>query len=772
MRVPGASNLKDMRIALLKSRRFVESFDEAMDGGTVHVAWQVEALLKQGHSVDVFTRKTDMLEADFQSLFSGAGVWHIEYEESGSQNQFIRDFEEGQSFVKGVVASPAFCQTNFDLVIAHHWTSAIDLHRFVSSEFPIVFVPHLLPSQKALNNKVVLPSSILEAEEKILRHASTVIAVSQAEAAQCRLVCSNLKIEIIPNGVSSFFFDNPEKDQQNHSKQIMGEIIVGTVGRICKQKGFDILIEALIELRRSGLNLRLEVIGEEYNEANFLAGILSDLKSAGEMGAVKFHGFVANSKIPKYMQRWNIYVQPSRYESQGIALLEAMASGCLIVTTDLNATREFLTSDVGYRITNPPTVSELCFALKSAAMDGNALEKARASRKIARGYSWAATEAKLTALLGRFESEKRRKRASNSNDVGSITHSILKTKIDMLALDNASVFLIGSYSSGEHGPGSDIDLLVVLEENKTDKVEWRYVNGVPLDIKSVSLSSLKTLLDCDLTQFVDSQISLPVVDYLCRSISVRNNGGEVPSLVSELIKRRRSREVQNAIKRRRIELAMEHFDAGMEHSRQSCRAEAQVALNTAAHTVLEAALIGRGWTISGAKRRLETGARYARVCDEVRTAARFTAEVTKADVVSFPEALDLVKRRHNMRALHHRVVQDLIGNDEIETQVALRHSEGAVDYYAPAIQDGYLKGCIAHMRTFSGVAFMPNLYREIVLRNSTSDFSFLQCELIDPTLRKVWERLMAPYEIEEQIALGLNGIALCESLLEKYGAEH
>ena len=106
-----------------------------------------------------------------------------------------------------------------------------------------------------------------------------------------------------------------------------GPPVVLAIGRLHKQKDFSTLLVAFAQLqtRRSA---RLIVLGK--------GPLLGDLRSlAHELRIaehVEFHGFVANPYA--FLARASLFVLSSRHEGLANVLVEAMACGCPVVSTD------------------------------------------------------------------------------------------------------------------------------------------------------------------------------------------------------------------------------------------------------------------------------------------------------------------------------------------------------------------------------------------------------------------------------------------------------
>ena len=121
---------------------------------------------------------------------------------------------------------------------------------------------------------------------------------------------------VIPNGVATARFAEARR-LPNHSSDV--EIVF--LGRCDEpRKGLDILLTAVRQLDR---RVRVTVVGEGR---------------ARELPGVEFTGRVTETQKEHILGRADIYVAPNTGgESFGIVLVEAMAAGCAVVASDLEA---------------------------------------------------------------------------------------------------------------------------------------------------------------------------------------------------------------------------------------------------------------------------------------------------------------------------------------------------------------------------------------------------------------------------------------------------
>jgi len=98
------------------------------------------------------------------------------------------------------------------------------------------------------------------------------------------------------------------------------------VGSLSGVKNQAVLIDALEILRRD--DVELDLVGQDT-----LGGELQ--RKARGLPQVRFHGFVAHDALAPFRARAHLYVQTSRHESAGVAVLEAAASGLPVLGTSV-----------------------------------------------------------------------------------------------------------------------------------------------------------------------------------------------------------------------------------------------------------------------------------------------------------------------------------------------------------------------------------------------------------------------------------------------------
>lgn len=107
-------------------------------------------------------------------------------------------------------------------------------------------------------------------------------------------------------------------------------------GKLSLAKGVDVLLRAIRPLEADSVHLHLagSGTGVEARQCLELA------EQAGSL--VTVHGRLTQQELARLMGRCHLFILPSFYEGLPLVLLEALASGCRIISTDLTDCRELL----------------------------------------------------------------------------------------------------------------------------------------------------------------------------------------------------------------------------------------------------------------------------------------------------------------------------------------------------------------------------------------------------------------------------------------------
>lgn len=161
------------------------------------------------------------------------------------------------------------------------------------------------------------------------------------------------KCKVVYNGINpSLFSFNENKHSVRNNRLLF-------IGNLIPVKGLDVLLKAISLLKDENFTVQLDIIGKGSSK-NIYEKCIRDLNLGSQ---VKFLGIVDNSKLPQILNRYSGFVLPSRYETFGIVLIEAMSAGVPVLGSSAGAIPEII-SDAGFIFENEDPL-DLAMKIKS-----------------------------------------------------------------------------------------------------------------------------------------------------------------------------------------------------------------------------------------------------------------------------------------------------------------------------------------------------------------------------------------------------------------------
>jgi glycosyltransferase involved in cell wall biosynthesis len=239
----------------------------------------------------------------------------------------------------------------------------------------------------------------------VLAHADLFIAVTHAAADHLKkLGAPSDKITVVYPGVDTKLF-HPEREGRDNT----GLVFIGP--RLGLHKGMDLVIGLYRALVTEFPQLRLTVVGQ--------GGLEDEIKAlAVEHPGVSLLKPLPNAEIPALLNRNGIFIQPARdtrrfglrvgAEQFGFSIVEAMACGLAIITSDCGALPEIVTSQ---NIVCPQGDAAALYHQTRALLSerGRLRELGRSNHELALDrYNLSTQGAALAATLSELESSRQR----------------------------------------------------------------------------------------------------------------------------------------------------------------------------------------------------------------------------------------------------------------------------------------------------------------------------------------------------------------------------
>lgn len=167
------------------------------------------------------------------------------------------------------------------------------------------------------------------------------------------------KLSVIPNMTDTAFFHPKEGAVKQHS----GFRFL-CVTHLEKAKGVDLLLRAMASLDSNGSAETSLVVAGDGRQRKELQQLCKQLQINHK---VVFKGALTRNGVLHELQQADALVLPSRFESFGIVLIEAMACGLPVVATDSGGPADILTADTGI-LCQPDSANALADAMQQLIM--------------------------------------------------------------------------------------------------------------------------------------------------------------------------------------------------------------------------------------------------------------------------------------------------------------------------------------------------------------------------------------------------------------------
>jgi glycosyltransferase involved in cell wall biosynthesis len=171
------------------------------------------------------------------------------------------------------------------------------------------------------------------------RWAHALVCASETERADGERAGIKAAWRVIYNGVDVERLSAVGEEEQRAARQRLGlddGPLAVCVGRLSRQKGQDVLLDAWPAVRERVPEAQLCLVGSGEDRDELEGRAVSGVSFAGE-----------RHDVPDWLAAADVVVQASRWEGMSLAILEAMARGRSIVTTEVAGNREALGEDAG-----------------------------------------------------------------------------------------------------------------------------------------------------------------------------------------------------------------------------------------------------------------------------------------------------------------------------------------------------------------------------------------------------------------------------------------
>jgi D-inositol-3-phosphate glycosyltransferase len=320
-----------MRISMVSEQASPLATDEADSSGGCgdQVARLADLLARAGHSVSVYTRRTDPSLPERSRTDQGYEVVHVPAGPAtplgrGELYPYLGDFSRFLARDWG--------STPPDLAHAHFWTSGLATV-LAAREVPVPVVQSFhslgLIDRRRLGSRDNSPAERIATERVVGRTVTAVLSSCRDEVTDLvRTGVPRSKVHVVPGGV-----DLEEFQPEGPAVERTAGRRVLAVGPLVRRQGFDLVIAALpgipdAELIIAGGGPANRLADDP--EANRLRGLA---RQFGVADRVHLLGQVESSVMPALLRSADVLACTPVHEQFGRSAVEAMACGVPVVAT-------------------------------------------------------------------------------------------------------------------------------------------------------------------------------------------------------------------------------------------------------------------------------------------------------------------------------------------------------------------------------------------------------------------------------------------------------
>lgn len=243
-----------------------------------------------------------------------------------------------------------------DIIYAHFFRSGVLAWPYATANS----VPLFVATGESIIPKLISPCRGFSVE-KFRQSLSGVICVStknKEEAIGLRYTTED-KCVVIPNGVDLHIFRKLDKKTCRDELGISyDDFVLICVGNFTERKGQTRIVNAVDRLGRKNIKVILAGRGElEIESSNIL-----------------YKGFVAHGELPVYLNAADAYIIPTRWEGCCNSIIEAMACGLPIISSNRPFNWDVLNKDNSIMI-DPDNIDEIAKAILTLYEDESLRER-------------------------------------------------------------------------------------------------------------------------------------------------------------------------------------------------------------------------------------------------------------------------------------------------------------------------------------------------------------------------------------------------------------
>ncbi|MHB9011053.1 MAG: glycosyltransferase [Ignavibacteriaceae bacterium] len=231
---------------------------------------------------------------------------------------------------------------------------------------------------------------------------------SEKEKIDVKAVYPTAKTFVIPNGIDISNYENRDQRKEKifykkYTNNIdKNSLVIITMGRLQKVKGFDILINAFKIIKNKCDNCFLFIAGEEYGDKE---NLLKQIRQLGLNDLVYLVGHIDGEEKINFLKNADVFALPSHHENFGMVYAEALAAGTPIVASKNTPWEEVEKYNCGKWVEN--TADAFAKAIKEILVSDDKDIGVRGRKFMEENYSWKKIAKDFTIKLLEIQSDRK-----------------------------------------------------------------------------------------------------------------------------------------------------------------------------------------------------------------------------------------------------------------------------------------------------------------------------------------------------------------------------
>ena len=360
---------------------------KSVGGLAQHVYDLTNAMAKQGHQVHVIT--VGEAGVPQYQLVNGVHVYRVTPYQVSSRDFVTWAMQLNVAMLEKCLEIVHNLEEPFDILHAHDWLVAYAARALKHAlRLPLIATVHA--TEYGRNNGL---------HNDLQRHISDIEWWLCYEAWKI-IVCSNYmqrelqhvfqvptdKLKVIPNGVDLENFKAKNQNIRRNDYAAADEKIVFYVGRIVREKGVQVLLEAVPKITYYHPKTKFVIAGK----GPYLTSLKRQARRMGIEERVYFVGYVNDQTRNSLYQFADAAVFPSLYEPFGIVALEAMAARTPVVVSDTGGLAEIINHGINGLKAYTGNANSLADNILHILLNPQSADKLkeRAYQEVTDKYSW------------------------------------------------------------------------------------------------------------------------------------------------------------------------------------------------------------------------------------------------------------------------------------------------------------------------------------------------------------------------------------------------